>query len=340
VIEIAMEIPAFVREACGHEAAERCAGRVLRVDDTRLLVRTRAGEALREARGRWIHAQQVVPGDWVQLDDEGHAVALVPRRNALSRRAPGRAVAEQLIAANLDAVVIVMALDADFSVRRVERYLLLAHEAGARPIVLLTKALGHPDIAGALAEVRDVARGATVEAIDVPGGLNADAAARCLAAGDTAVLVGSSGVGKSTLLNHLLGGSQLATQPVRERDGKGRHTTTWRELHYLPGGAAVIDTPGMREVQLWAGTEALEATFDDLAELAAACRFRDCRHGREPGCALQEALAQGRISEERLRSFCRLHAELLERPRAPRPNTGRVQARALRARLADKRGKD
>ena len=266
-------------------------------------------------------------------------MALVPRRNVLSRRAAGRAQDEQLIAANVDVVLIVMALDQDFSVRRVERYLLLAHEAGATPVVLLTKAAGYAEVERAVAAVQAVAHDVLVQPVDVLSGLHADLPARSVAPGQTAVLVGSSGVGKSTLLNHMLGGDSLPTQPVRERDSKGRHTTTWRELRYLASGAAVIDTPGMREVQLWAGAQALEATFEELVELAEQCRFRDCGHGSEPGCALRAAVERGELDEARLHSFGRLRSELLTSSRQAHPKVDRVHARALRARLQEKHGK-
>jgi ribosome biogenesis GTPase len=307
--------------------------RVLRVHGDAVNVLDGTGERTL----RWRAAQGLaIAGDWLELDEAGEARALLPRSNLLSRRAVGKREAEQALAANVDAVWIVTALDADFSVRRIERYLTLAQQARAAPVVLLTKAADCPDRDGYIEEARRVARAAPVHAIDVLAGIGVPAS--LLEPGQTAALVGSSGVGKSTLVNHLLGTDSAKTQAVRARDQKGRHTTTWRELCYLPSGAAVIDTPGMREVQLWAEHAALEAVFDDVAELARQCRYRDCRHHGEPGCAVAAAVAQGELERERHESYARLERELEQRPPTERKRGERTQSRALRAWLKVKRG--
>lgn len=331
------EVPRFVREAGGDSLEIERLGQVLRVDHGRLSLRTMhcAERALSCA---WSGDDPWVVGDWAVLDGQGEVAERVQRKNVLARRAVGRRERAQLIAANADVVLIVMALDADFSVRRVERYLTLAQEAQVPAIILLTKAASCADLPSHVAQVEVVARGAAVHAIDVLAGLNADAPAGCLTPSMTAVMVGSSGVGKSTLLNHLAQRPLTPTAEVRARDGKGRHTTTWRELHVLPNGAGLIDTPGMREVQLWASTEALAASFDDIAALAAACRYRDCRHAGEPGCAVAAAIVDGEIEAERVDSFGRLHAELSQHETMQLRAHARVQARALRARLKQKRG--
>jgi ribosome biogenesis GTPase len=270
---------------------------VFRSDVGRISFRT-AQCAERDLSWAWDADDPWVVGDWAVLDQLDNVVERVQRKNMLARRAVGRRDRPQLTAANVGAVLIVMALDADFSVRRVERYLTLAHAAQVPPIILLTKAAGCPDLTPYLAQVEIAARGAEVYAI----------------------MVGSSGVGKSTLLNHLAQRTKTLTAEVRERDGKGRHTTTWRELHILPNGAALIDTPGMREVQLWASSEALAASFDDVAALAEECRYSDCKHGGEPGCAIAAAIAGGELEAERMDSFTRLRGELTQQ--------GTVQRRA------------
>jgi ribosome biogenesis GTPase len=208
-----------------------------------------------------------------------------------------------VIAANIDIAFIMMALDHDFSPRRLERYLALTSASGADAVVLLTKAAEASSIDDNLREASAIARSTPVHAIDVLAGISDDVPARYLRDGVTAALLGSSGVGKSTLLNHLLGGEQARTTPTRAGDDKGRHTTTQRELFRLPEGGCVIDTPGMREVALFCDRDSIFATFDDVACVAEACRFRDCRHRDEPGCAVRMAIDAGALDAARVASF-------------------------------------
>ena len=247
-------------------------------------------------------------GDWVELR-ETQIVAVAPRRTLFARKAAGSAVDVQPIAANVDIAFVVMAMDYDFSLRRLERYLVLTRESGARPVVLLTKADLASDVDGRVAAARAVAEEAPVHALAAPSGLGLAAVTDYLKPGVTAVLLGSSGAGKSTLTNVLLGVERMATQAVRESDSKGRHTTTHRELLELPGGAFLIDTPGMRELQLWASEENVNATFGDVEQWAARCRFADCSHAGEPGCAVQQAVADGLLDPERLESLHKLRRE-------------------------------
>ena len=200
-------------------------------------------------------------------------------------------------------------MNEDLSLRRLERYLILAWESGARPVIVLTKADLHPAPEAAVAEVGSVAGGVTVLATSSRTGEGVDAVEACLQPGVTAVLLGSSGVGKSTLVNTLIGEELLETQEIRG-DGKGRHTTTRRELIQLPGGGLIIDTPGIREVQLWVADEGIDEAFDDVTSLFADCRFSDCAHDREPDCAVRAALADGTLPAERWESYLKLEAEL------------------------------
>jgi len=254
-----------------------------------------------------------VTGDWVAarvVDPELAIVeAVLPRRTVFSRRAAGEREEEQPMAANIDLVFVVCGLDGDFKVRRMERYLALGAGSGAEVAMVLNKTDLCADLEARIAQTAEAARGRPIipASTRTPDGL--EGIRGFLAYGRTVALLGSSGVGKSAIVNGLLGEERFRTGEVRIGDSRGRHTTTRRELIPLPGGGALIDTPGIREVQLWAGQEEVEEVFDEIAAMAARCRFRDCSHSGETGCAVDEAVAQGLISEERLQSYRKLMAE-------------------------------
>ena len=274
---------------------------------------TEQGELWAEAAGRLAHADELpAVGDWVAATvhgDRARIEAVLPRRTAFVRKASDKQTVEQVLAANVDTVLLVAALTRDLNPRRLERYLTLAWESGAVPVVVLTKADICADIAHALRRIEPVALGVPVHVTSCVTGLGLDELDRYLRRAQTVALLGSSGVGKSTLVNRLAGAELQATQEIKP-DGKGRHTTTRRELIRLPDGAWMLDTPGMRELQLWAGGDGLSEAFDDIEELAAGCRFSDCAHETEPGCAVRAAIASGALEHERLRSYRRLQAEL------------------------------
>jgi len=285
-------------------------------DQYRLL--TEDGELSAEASGGlWYRtpdrAGMPVVGDWVAGRLVGPEQAIVenvlPRRTLFSRRAAGRRNDEQPVAANVDLVFLVCGLDGDFQLRRLERYLTLAAESGAQPVVVLNKADLCADLPARLSETAAVARGAPVVPATTRGEGGIEALREYLAYGRTVALLGSSGVGKSSLINCILGEDRLPTNEVRVSDSRGRHTTTHRELIPLARGGALIDTPGMRELQLWAGQASVDETFDEIAAIAMECRFRDCSHGGEVGCAVERAIADGIISEERWRSYRKLLGE-------------------------------
>jgi ribosome biogenesis GTPase / thiamine phosphate phosphatase len=253
-------------------------------------------------------------GDWVAVaarpeERAGTVQAVLPRRTRFSRKTAWQAAEEQVLAANVDVVLIVTSLNEDLNLRRLERYLTLAWESGARPVFVLTKADLADDVAGGVADVESIAFGVPVVPISSVTGEGLDVLRSHLGPGVTAALLGSSGVGKSTLVNTLAGEELLATREIRD-DGKGRHTTTRRELVQLPDGTLVIDTPGMRELQLWVADEGLEEAFEDVTELFGRCRFSDCGHDSEPGCAVKEALADGTLSPERWESYLKLQREI------------------------------
>ena len=295
-------------------------GRVV-VGHTRLLrVRTEEAEALAEVAGSLRHQargpeDRPAVGDWVALRprEGGHRAvvqAVLPRRTAFVRRAAGDRAVAQVLAANVDTVFLVMGLDGDFNPRRLERALVLAWESGADPVVLLNKADVCDDVLGRRAEIEAVAPGVPVRVIAAKPGEGLESLAPWLLPGRTVALLGSSGVGKSTLVNRLLGREKQKTREVLEAGQRGRHTTSHRELILLPGGALLLDTPGLRELQLWSDGAGLEAAFGDVYGLSGACRFTDCRHETEPGCAVRAAVEEGRLDPARLDSFRKLQAEL------------------------------
>ena len=256
-----------------------------------------------------------VAGDWVACatrPQEGAATihAVLPRASVFVRKASGPNVAPQTVAANVDIALLTASLNADLSLRRLERYLAVAWESGAQPVVVLTKADACEDVETLVAQVEAIAIGCPVHAVSAVTGQGLEALAALLGPGQTAVLLGSSGVGKSTLVNALAGQALMATQAIIEEGARGRHTTTHRELILLPSGGLVLDTPGMRELGLWDNEAGVAATFSDIEALAADCRFGDCAHRTEPGCAVRAALEDGTLDPGRWKSFGKLQREL------------------------------
>lgn len=279
-------------------------------------VATADGELLARVAGKLRHegAAYPVAGDWVAIDARpaeggGTIRSVLPRRTQIARRAAGRDAREQVVAANVDVVFVVTSLDRDLNARRLERYLALVYESGARPVVVLNKADRAGEGLADPSEADAVAAGVPVLRVSALTGDGLGELATYLEPGRTIALVGSSGVGKTSLVNRFLGEDRLATSPVREDDDRGRHTTTARRIIRLPGRALLLDTPGLREVGLAGGADALSHVFDDIAEFAAHCRFRDCRHDSEPGCAVRAAVADGSLDADRLESFRKLERE-------------------------------
>ena len=278
-------------------------------------------------------ASMPVTGDWVAArivgPEQAVVEAVLPRQSCFYRRAAGKREDRQAIAANIDLVFLVCGLDGDFNLRRVERYLTLAAENAVTPLIVLNKADLCEDTAARAREAAGISRAdiVTLSAL-APDGV---APLRpYLAEIPTVALLGSSGAGKSTIANALLGGNHLRTGDVRESDSRGRHTTTHRELLPLPGGGALIDTPGMRELQLWAGESSVDEVFDEIATLAARCRFNDCSHSGEPGCAVAEARASGAISAGRWESYRKLRAEARRHEEMEDPFAAQEKKRKLK----------
>jgi ribosome biogenesis GTPase / thiamine phosphate phosphatase len=312
------------------------------------------GESLARISGRLRHraatrADFPAVGDWVALQPpersgDSRIVAVLPRRSRFSRRAAGDPTEEQVVAANIDTVFLVAGLDGDFNPRRIERYLLVAFESGASPVVVLNKADLVEDPARMVDMVRASVGNVPVHTVScrVPGGV--DVLRQYLAPGQTGALLGSSGVGKSTIVNRLVGHELLKTETVREWDSRGRHTSTARQMIVLPDSGVLIDTPGMRELQLWESGDVRDA-FGDVDALAENCKFRDCRHREEPGCAVLEAVGSGELAAGRLESYHKLqneqayHARQVDqRAQIEERRRWKVLTKAAEKRIREKRG--
>lgn len=283
-------------------------------------VMTAEGEWLSVCSGAFQHAANErrdypAVGDWVIVEkmpgeERGIIHAILPRTSLFSRKSAGSTISEQIIAVNIDIVFLVMSMNHDFNARRLERYLVAAYDSGATPVVVLTKMDVSEDPDYYLEMARAIAFGTDVFPVSNTTGEGIEQITELLKNGKTAALLGSSGVGKSSLVNSICGDGKMAVQGIREDDAKGRHTTTHRELVKIPTGGVLIDTPGMREFQLWNESESLDSGFKDIEELSAACKFGDCRHESEPGCAIQNALETGELSAERYGNYIKLQKEI------------------------------
>ncbi|WP_010192482.1 ribosome small subunit-dependent GTPase A [Bacillus sp. m3-13] len=295
-------------------------GRVMLEHKRLYRVETDHGESLAEVSGKYrfeavTREDYPAVGDWVVLSErqeEGKATihALLPRFSKFSRKAAGLTTEEQIVAANVDTVFLVQSLNYDFNPRRLERYLVMAWESGSNPVVVLTKSDLCEDIPDKIAEMEAVAFGVPIHAVSVKEETGLEELATYFGEGKTVALLGSSGAGKSTLTNYLLGEEKQLIQEVRSDDDKGKHTTTYRELYMLPTGGLVLDTPGMRELQLWEADGAISHSFQDIEELAEQCYFRDCKHANEPKCAVQGAIEEGTLAAGRYQSYVKLQREL------------------------------
>jgi ribosome biogenesis GTPase len=311
------------------------------------------GESLARVSGRLRHdaserSDFPAVGDWVVVEaaaggGDARIRAVLPRATHFSRRAAGNPTEEQVVAANIDVVFLVSGLDHDFNPRRIERYLVTAWESGAAPVIVLNKADLVDDASGFVTEVASLAQGVPVHAVSAKRPESMAVLRGHLGRGRTAALLGSSGVGKSSIANALIGEDVLRTREVRESDSRGRHTTTGRQLVMLPGGGILIDTPGMRELQLWDAGESVAGAFADVESIGEGCRFRDCRHLTEPGCAVVAAVAAGLLPDVRLESYRKLQEEQAfqvtqqdERGRLELKRQGKIGAKALQKRLKEK----
>ncbi|HEX9928912.1 MAG TPA: ribosome small subunit-dependent GTPase A [Pyrinomonadaceae bacterium] len=282
---------------------------------------TKVGEVKADVSGKMIYqadSRSDFPavGDWVVFrlqEDKSKAIihTVLPRSSKFSRKVPGSSIKEQIVATNIDTVMLVSGLDNDFNLRRIERYLVMVSASGATPVIVLNKADLCTDLELRLAEVKRIAPNVPVMPISAKDDEQLTALSSYIKKGETVALLGSSGVGKSTITNHLLGGERQKVQEVRTGDDRGRHTTTKRELIVLPDGGLIIDTPGMRELQLWVSEEGLENSFEDIEALTAQCFYSNCEHNGTRGCAIEAALADGSLDHERWENHNKLQKELV-----------------------------
>lgn len=312
------------------------------------LVHTPSGDVPASVAGRLRHnasnpAEFPAVGDWVGVEEaasgESKIHAVLPRISSFSRRGAGKEPTEQVLAANVDSVLLVSALDHDFNPRRLERYLALAWRSGAAPVIVLNKSDLCSDVPARVREVDEIAPGVPTHVVSGALHLGIDSLATHVGPGRTVAFLGSSGVGKSTLVNALLGSDAQATAAVRADDARGRHTTTARQLLRLANGGLLIDTPGMRELQLWDAADGLDDVFADIRQLAQGCRFSDCSHDREPDCAVRTALEAGTLDRTRFESQRKLEGEMVTLERKRSEGAARAEART-RARAMHRRGRD
>lgn len=297
-------------------------GRVALENRHQYLLYTKSGEIIGETTGRLLHfadtsADLPKVGDWVAFQpfpEEEKAIIheILPRKSIFSRKIVGRRVEEQVVATNVDTVFIIQGLDNDFNVRRLERYLVMVFEGNSNPVIILNKVDICPDLEEKILEVKKVAPNVLIIPLSAKTGVGVEELKSLIHPGSTYVFTGSSGVGKSTLLNKIFSYEIQLTSDVRDGDSRGRHTTTSRKMFILPDGGLLIDTPGMREVQLWCGDESLSDTFSDIEELALTCHFSNCTHTKEMKCSVTQALKVGEISAERYENFLKLRSEVAD----------------------------
>jgi ribosome biogenesis GTPase / thiamine phosphate phosphatase len=296
------------------------AARVVRENRQIYLINVGAGELSAEITGRLYYLSESpadLPsvGDWVAavpLPAEQKALihAVLPRKNKFSRSMAGGRTDEQIVAANVDVAFIVTGLDPDFNVRRIERYLVLAHESGVMPVIVLNKSDVCEDVAERIRAVERISGNTPIHAVSAKENLGMEPLVKHIPEGKTAVLLGSSGAGKSTIINKLVGFDRQFVNTTRESDGRGQHTTTFRELIMIPDGGMIIDNPGMRELKLWNSQESVSETFEDIEKLAADCRFRNCKHQTEPCCAILSAIEEGIMDAGHLENYRKLQKEV------------------------------